>query len=399
MLMARAVSRLLAGVAILLLTWTGNAAACPICLSGFEITAGQRIDLADDVVLAVPAGGRDRWRVVAVAKGKLEEGASIFAPGDVGGPARLAMSFDGPAALTRTEIAASDKPLLLVRDRISERWTSLGAVGAQYAPWLRQLVDSRHGEADVSPPQYWPRAAADWSTLSDADWAERISLIAPHLDSPEPLVADIAFGELARAPYSAMRSLAPVLDTSKVRTWVAEEGAARRRAAWILLLGMVGGPDDAMALERRIGEAWASGDATDLSAMLAADLELRGPSRVAAIESMYFADGNRTLAEIEAVLMALRVHGNAAGTIPRARIVDAFCAFIRARPQMAAFVAWDLADWQAWEATADYLAVLRSDAVKDAAGRFAIAAFLQQSPDVAAPEGLHILGVEINRGN
>jgi hypothetical protein len=47
-------------------------------------------------------------------------------------------------------------------------------------------------------------------------------------------------------------------------------------------------------------------------------------------------------------------------------------------------VAIELGDWKAWEATADYVEIIKSGAVKDPAGQFAIVNFLQDSPDAAA---------------
>ena len=82
-----------------------------------------------------------------------------------------------------------------------------------------------------------------------------------------------------------------------------------------------------------------SHDATNLAAMIGADLELRGPSRVDWVEATYFADRSRTMPEIEAALLALNVHGDANRTVPRERVIQAYRAFIRERPPMAGFVA------------------------------------------------------------
>jgi hypothetical protein len=53
---------------------------------------------------------------------------------------------------------------------------------------------------------------------------------------------------------------------------------APRRAAYITLLGIVGGPEDARRLDERIEAALSSHDATDLAALIAADPQLGGPS-------------------------------------------------------------------------------------------------------------------------
>jgi hypothetical protein len=55
---------------------------------------------------------------------------------------------------------------------------------------------------------------------------------------------------------------------------------------------------------------------------------------------------------------------------------------------MAGFVAMELADWEAWVATPDYVDIIRSKAVKDPAGQFAILSYLKRSPVAAEQAGL-----------
>ena len=85
---------------------------------------------------------------------------------------------------------------------------------------------------------------------------------------------------------------------------------------------------------------------------------------------------------------ALAVHGDTDGTVSRERVIEAYRRFIRARPAMAGFVAPELAEWQAWEATGDYAALIAADAVPDPAEEFAILTYLRQSPDPAAKAAL-----------
>jgi len=137
-------------------------------------------------------------------------------------------------------------------------------------------------------------------------------------------------------------------------------------------------------LEQRLDAARAAQDATNVAAMLAADMELQGPARVAWIEENYLLDHSRSLPEIDAALLALDVHGGAGGVVPRQRVIDAYRSFIRERKPMAGFVATYLSDWKAWDAVPDYVDVLRSGAVKDPAGQFAIVVYLQDSRSAEA---------------
>ncbi|WP_331372384.1 hypothetical protein [Sinorhizobium chiapasense] len=339
------------------------AAACPICLSGMKITMGQKLDSAYQAVLAVPLAEPGTFRIVEVIKGKVV-GDTINLPSP---PPR------------------SSKPYLILRYPLSEQWESQGAIGTEYADWLRQIAVDVHGSPveKANPLQLGPVR----KNLTDAEWVERVATVAVNLESEDPLAAEIAYGEISRAPYSALRTLKGKLDARIISAWIADPQLVARRAGYTLLLGIAGSADDAAALEAIIQKAWSARNADNLSAMLAADIELRGPERVAWIERMYFDDRQRTLPEIEAALLALSVHGGANGVVPRARIVEAYLSFIKVRKPMAGFVAMELADWRAWEATADYVGIIKSKAVKDPAGQFAILSYLHRSPVTAALAG------------
>lgn len=366
----RSVLRLAAallGAALLLGGGLGRALACAICLSAVSVTTGQKLDAADQVVLAVPVSEGERFRIAEAVKGDAPLGTIVEATSD------HAESFP----------AVGGKLSLLAHNSLSGRWTNFGALSAENAGWLRALLKTDDGRAET-PPQARPLASPEQIVGGGADWSRRIALIEPYLESADPLVAEIAFGELARAPYEVMRMLRPTLDPDKIRRWVQDPAHPERHDAYILLLGIAGGADDVAVLEKRLGDARASHDATNIAAMLVADLELRGASRVAWIEESYLADPSRSLPEIEAALLALEVHGDAGAAVPRQRIVDAYRRFIRERKPMAGFVATYLRDWKAWDAVPDYVDVLRSRAVKDPGDELAIVVYLRDSPDVEA---------------
>jgi hypothetical protein len=197
---------------------------------------------------------------------------------------------------------------------------------------------------------------------------------------PEPLVAEIAYGELARAPYSALRSLEGRLDLVAVRQWIADSRPAKRHSLYTLLLGIEGDPTDAARLEQRLEEAWKAKDATNLGPMLAASLELRGPSRMEWIDARYMRDRDRTKPELDAALLALSVQGSANGAIPRERVIQSYRTFIAVHKDLAGFVAQDLAAWNYWDAGPAYIALLHSSLMQHPASRYAMLSYLRQSP-------------------
>ncbi len=360
--LVRELARLLLPAALLTGS-AGSALACIICLSAVSVTTAQKLDAADVVVLASPVHGGGGLQVTEVIKGK----------GVVGMPVE---GLSGVAGQLGTQ---GGETFLLARNGLSARWTNLGKIGVRYSAWLRQLVATNDGRSSGKSVA-WPLSSTAQAVPDSTNWPARIDLLLPQLESADPLVAKIAFEELARAPYDAMPSLKPVIEVEDVRGWINDPALAERRDAYLLLLGITGDADDAAAIERELSDAWASNDAKNLAALIAADLELGGQERIARIEKMYLTDPDRSVAEIEAALLALSVHGNARGALWRDRIVRAYRSFIHAHKPMAGFVVADLGAWKAWEAVPDLIDVLGSNAVKDPAGRFAIVVYLQESP-------------------
>lgn len=379
-------ARLIATILAIILP-ANMATACAICFSGLVVTIGQKLDAADQAVLALALADEGQFRIVDVIKGDVARGGIILESGLSPVGTQLMMTSDGVAAAPKAPAPQKGETLLLLRNRLSKQWTSAGAIGIEFGDWLRQLAGAGRGN-DNRPAGARPFGLQASDALSDSEWRDRVALVASHLESADPLAAEIAYGEIARAPYGALRSLGPSLHAAKIAKWIDDPALASRRPAYTLLLGIAGGADEAADLEQRLDAAWRAQDAANLSAMLAADLELRGPGRVAWVEARYLADRKRTLPEIEAALLGLSVHGRANAAVPRERVIEAYRLFIRERRPMAGFVAPDLAEWGAWEATADYMAILQSNVVKDPASEFMIARFIEQSPDASAKEAL-----------
>lgn len=344
-------------LAAALLCVSAAAAACPLCLGAGQPTKAQQLVVAQQAVLAVPTADASRFRVAEVVKGERPPSGTVE-----GGYPRSAAALESAAPMSR-------KPRLLVRDDPFPTWTIVGTIGADHSGWLRKLAAGK--------------PAAERSAEA---WRERVALVVPYLEHREPLAAELAYAELAAAPYAAMRAAKPRLDASAVREWLADPNLAVRHRLYLLLLGLAGNAHDAAALERRLEAMWTAGDATNLGALLAADLELRGPARMAWVEQRYLRDRARSTPEVEAALLALSVHGNASGTIPRDRVILAYRAFMKARPEIAGYVAQDLAAWQYWDAVPEYVALMRSEVRQQVPSRIAILAYLRQSPSAEARE-------------
>ena len=321
------------------------AAACPICVGSAARSPAQDLVATPHAVLAVIEG--QQYRVVDVVKGDRPPG-------------------------TLTDVVVRDsadtaKPQLLVRDDAWPMWVSLGAIDAREAATVRELAGARPQDADTP------------------NWQRRVEVVLPHLESRQPLLAEIAYAECASAPYAALRAAKPRLDARALRGWLADPRLAARRPLYVLLLGIAGGSPDAAAMEAELVLAASTGDAKNLAALLTADLELRGPSRVAWIEDRYLRERARTTPEITAALLALSVQGNTRdGAIPRRRVIEAYRVFMREHRDLAGLVAQDLAAWQYWDAVQEYEELLASGPRQQYASQAGIVAYLRQSPRASA---------------
>jgi len=266
-------------------------------------------------------------------------------------------------AIQLDDVMDPNATLLIVRDEGWSMWVGLGAVTVEHAGWLRQIATGKR------PPD-----------VNADEWRARVELMLPYLEHREPLVATIAYGEIAIAPYAALLSAKPRLDASAIRRWVADPQLMARQPLYLLLLGIAGDAADATSIEPQLEAVWLAHDATNLGSMIAADLQLRGPSRMAWVDAKYMSDRLRSTHELEAALLALSVLGNANNSIPRERVIQSYRLFIQEHRQFAGFVAQDLADWQYWGAVPLYLALTKSNVRQDFKSRVAVAAYLRQSP-------------------
>jgi len=340
----------------------GAAWACPICFSGRFVAFGQKIDAADAVVLATPIGEGGLYRIVKAIKGATPIGALII---DASPP--------NPA------LVVSGQPMLVLRNKSSQQWSALGSIAEGNADWLRALAA---GSPASSRPTVgaWPRTLDTTGNLTKDDWVARLALVSANLESSDRLAAEIAYGEIARAPYQLLRSLKGTRQPGEIAAWLDDPDLASRQPAYMLLLGIVGGPADAQKIEAQIERRRAIHSADNLAALIAADLEIRGPSRLGYVVEALLTDKSRSLPEIEGALLALSVQGTANAMIPRSQIVSAYRAFIKVRPAMAGFVVQDLSDWGEFGAAGELEAAMTSGAIRDPASQYAVLAYLKRDP-------------------
>jgi hypothetical protein len=325
-----------AAISFVSLIFAPSAIACPIC-SGTapRLTLLQTLINADRAVIARPLGSGD-FEMLASIKASSKENdrpgmrlrTPKFAPGE-----------DVP-------MRAVAPSVLLLRQSLGGAWMVAGPMPASAAPAARLLVGAKRS-----------------TVMTLADWQARVVKLTPLLEHPVPLLAETAYGEIARSPYAAMRSARGFVKPADLKAWLADPGRAPRRSLYWLLYGINAGPAEARDIAARVDALGRGNGLTDLSSLLAADLEAGGSARRVVLRKRYFEDRSRTLPELQEAVLAFTVHADAGDAALQRDTAAMFGRLVRTHRALGGLVAADLARWQYWEAVPDYITLLRSRAL------------------------------------
>lgn len=352
------------GMAVILVALVPASWACTICAPAEgQDTLSQRLFAADSAVLATATGDGAGFLAVEAIKGDLPRGVITLQDG-------LAQAQAGVRVPNATQ--------LLLYSAGSKSWRAAGALSTARADWARRLLTL-------------PRASNSDANTPGAAWPARATFFAGDLENPEPLVAQTVYEEISVLPYAVMRTLKPALDVHKLTRWLDTPQLAGRRPLYTLLLGMVGNDATAATLEKRLLASSRAMTMAEVSAMLAAHLELRGNLGVDWVERNYLVDPARSDPEVQAAVLALSVHGNDGTRVSRDRVVQAYAGFIRHHKARAGFVASDLGNWAHWEFGPDYATILKSGEPQAFASRYAMVFYLMRSPRPEARAALDAL--------
>jgi hypothetical protein len=212
--------------------------------------------------------------------------------------------------------------------------------------------------------------------------ADRLAFFQDYLENADPLLAQDAYDEFARAPYSELRDLKPRMQHDRIVKWVADpEVSPSRRRLYLTMLGVCGSKADLPLLEAmivsdfdtmrpyleqcvRTGLAmggppclplWIESVNQEekrkklgLDALVACYLILRGPDGLGLIEERFLKNPHTEYTYIYSTIMALRFHGDEnTGVVPRERLL-ASMRLLLANPDFADQVVLDLSRWEDW---------------------------------------------------
>ena len=236
-------------------------------------------------------------------------------------------------------------------------WRSLGYADADYEEVVRHIIDH----------------AAGWQT---ADHPDRLEYFAGLLGHDNRILADLAYLEVGRAPYSKIKALSDRVRPEQIRRFLTDIAYYDWRPLAILMLAHTGNDQDRQHISRSFDIAEEHQIDSNLAAWATAYIEIEGADAIDRIEDRYFREPDRTRAELTEITKALSVHGSDGHVELRDRIVDAYAVLLENHPSMVGYVARDLAAWQHWRLTEQIRAIADDRAGLDHQTLFAVGYYL-----------------------
>jgi hypothetical protein len=364
------------------------ARACPFC-SATQQTLGEELQSADAAVLAElikapppydpnqdngasfrgldPETNNATFRIVE----KLRGGESLV------GIETIEVPFFGQAAAGKVFLITGIRT-----DRLD--WTTPLPLSDAAEGYVRKLLDL--------PPQ----------------GADRLEFFQDYLEHDDPMLAQDAYDEFARAPYDAVIALREKMHHDRLVEWIHDvEIAPSRRRLYLTMLGVCGTDGDLPMLEYYMSPTLAHNKAAadvaasaglaltpqlfrpalyelaeryerlkkqGLDAMIACYLTLKGAEGLPLIEDLFLKDPNGDFKEIFSAIYALRFHGEETDVIPRERLLSSM-RLVLDNPTFADQVIADLSRWEDW-GVMDRLAKMFQEADKTSYVRQPIATYM-----------------------
>ncbi|QDU59040.1 hypothetical protein [Aeoliella mucimassa] len=241
--------------------------------------------------------------------------------------------------------------------------------------------------------------------------AGRMEYFLPYLQHEDPLLAQDAYDEFARAPYSDLVEISEGFDREKLWQWLIDPMAsANRRSLYFTMLGIVGTEEDQHRLEemmladnrvlRSAAEAAAAasmglGGAITLpvmpemiameqrqkqlgfNAMVGCYLKLTGAEGLDLLDREFLSSESDDPTKVYGMLLALRFLGDETDDVPLERLCQSM-RLILAKPDAAEQAIRDLARWEDW-GVLDQLVTMFKEADKSSYVRDTIVAYLDQA--------------------
>ena len=390
--------------ALMALAWTSVAGetvrACPFCSAASQ-TLSEELAAAEVAVIA---------KLVKTAPpptSSADDPLGLNAPSD---PDAGKAEFEIIEVLRGEKLVGETKNIRVVYFGENEQDKSflINGVSGQPIDWTTPLPLSPRAVDYVKQLGGLPEKGPD-----------RLTYFMNHFEDEDPLLAQDAYDEFARAPYSEIIAMKDRMDREKLTGWIQDPqvGPTRRRL-YLTLLGVCGQESDIAMLEAllrydyqqlkpgiavMVAKAGLHGSAVGvtmvdeliradvrrkrqcLDALIAAYLKLKGPEGMPLIEQMFLTNPKAEYTHVYATIMALRFHGEESNEIPQERLKEAL-RLVLDNEDIADQVIPDLARWEDWSIL-DRLVSMFKASEKDAWIRQPVISYLIAAEDQTSEVG------------
>ena len=277
--------------------------------------------------------------------------------------------------------AIAPPPPFLVDSVMRARLASHPQEGA-LATWTKTGGWLLHGHASVALEQVAEHALEVSDVWMGADGVQaRFDFFARHHAASDPAVQELALIELARMPYSMLRTLQPGIDRSHVAQRLVDARWLEWTPIYILILGQSDDDDDQEFVRRAAKAALARSGHGDLAAWVTAWIEVDGALAIKAIRRDYLSGQGVSDTDLRAIAMALAeqsVGGDAAVALQASRAMREAAAL---HPTVAGIAARALLAAKDWSAASMIAAQLERGAIEAPADVFIVEAYLAAVQD------------------
>jgi hypothetical protein len=348
--------------------------ACPFC-NAAQQTLSQEIASADGAVIA-----------------QLVKPMPTAAPGQTIDPSTTSAKFRIVEVLRGDEKLGGAKELDVVyfgSDPPEKKFliTGLAAISPDKIDWTTPVPLSDRGVEYVRKLPGVPQAGV-----------ERLVFFQDYLEDEDRLLAQDAYDEFARAPYSEVVALGPHMKRDHVLKWVNDPrvGPSNRRL-YLTMLGVCGQPADIPMLEKLLrfdyqlmkpGLAAAIGQACQvgpmvgaglidesihaeerrkkesLDALIACYLKLKGAEGLQLVNEVYLGNPSTEYKYLHAAIMALRFHGEETKVLPREKLLESMRLALDHK-EFADQVIPDLTRWEDWEVMPRLVTMFKESSADD----------------------------------
>lgn len=273
---------------------------------------------------------------------------------------------------TRRKLAVdSRRTVLLIQDESGGDWRSLGVISDAYLRVLRRVVI----------------VAENWR--NEGGRQLRWQFFMPLFGHGDPAVRELAYLEMVRAPYTAIRKLGQVTPQDAYADVLTDSRYQEWRSLAILLLAQSDDPNDQQWIREAFSKSSRLGITSNLAALVTAAIEIDGGKAIDNLNKNLGSNEGQPPEVTEAFFAAISLHGAYADNLMRDQIVVSYRLLLDSNPSLAGRIAQDLNDWGRTELTAELSTILQTIKTLPPGARRTIANYLRHTGNKDLALGNH----------